>query len=61
MNRKSSPFKWRHYARTLVNACDKLHVVMGGAGQGGTGSNGGITMTIAGGHVQVLTETWKIR
>jgi endonuclease G len=48
------------YARTLVNAGYELHVVMGGAGQGGTGSNGGVTMTIAGGHVQVPAETWKV-
>jgi endonuclease G len=48
------------YARTLVNAGNELHVIMGGAGQGGTGSNGGVTMTIAGGHVQVPAETWKV-
>jgi endonuclease G len=48
------------YARTLVNAGNELHVVMGGAGQGGTGSNGGVTMTIAGGHVQVPAQTWKV-
>jgi endonuclease G, mitochondrial len=48
------------YARTLVNAGNELHIVMGGAGQGGTGSNGGITMTIAGGHVQVPAQTWKV-
>lgn len=48
------------YARTLVNAGNELHVIMGGAGQGGAGSNGGVTMTIAGGHVQVPAETWKV-
>jgi endonuclease G len=48
------------YARTLVNAGNELHVVMGGAGQGGTGSNGGVTMTVAGGHVQVPAQTWKV-
>jgi endonuclease G len=48
------------YARTLVNAGNELHVVMGGAGQGGTGSNGGVTMTIASGRVQVPAETWKV-
>jgi endonuclease G len=48
------------YARTLVNAGNELHIVMGGAGQGGTGSNGGVTMTIAGGHVQVPAQTWKV-
>ncbi|HEV7906065.1 MAG TPA: DNA/RNA non-specific endonuclease [Pyrinomonadaceae bacterium] len=48
------------YSRTLVNAGYELHIIMGGAGQGGTGSNGGVTMTIAGGHVQVPAETWKV-
>jgi endonuclease G len=48
------------YARTLVDAGNELHVVMGGAGQGGTGSNGGVTMTIAGGRVQVPEQTWKV-
>jgi endonuclease G len=48
------------YARTLVNAGNELHVVMGGAGQGGTGSNGGVTMTVAGGHVHVPAQTWKV-
>jgi endonuclease G len=48
------------YARTLVNAGNELHVVMGGVGQGGTGSNGGVTMTIAGGYVRVPAQTWKI-
>jgi endonuclease G len=48
------------YSRTLVNAGNELHIIMGGAGQGGTGSNGGITMTIAGGHVQVPAQTWKV-
>ncbi len=49
-----------NYARTLVNAGNELHVIMGGAGQGGTGSNGGVTMTIAGGRVQVPAQTWKV-
>jgi endonuclease G len=48
------------YSRTLVNAGYELHIIMGGAGQGGTGSNGGVTMTIAGGHVQVPAQTWKV-
>jgi endonuclease G len=48
------------YSRTLVNAGNELHIIMGGAGQGGTGSNGGVTTTIAGGHVQVPAQTWKV-
>ncbi|HEV2880175.1 MAG TPA: DNA/RNA non-specific endonuclease [Pyrinomonadaceae bacterium] len=49
-----------NYARTLVNAGNELYIIMGGAGQGGTGSNGGVTMTIANGHVQVPAQTWKV-
>jgi endonuclease G len=48
------------YSRTLVSAGNELHIIMGGSGQGGTGSNGGVTMTIAGGHVQVPAQTWKV-
>jgi hypothetical protein len=33
---------------------------MGGTGQGGTGSNGGITNTIAGGKITVPAFTWKV-
>lgn len=49
-----------NYTRTLVTAGNELYVVMGGAGYGGAGSNGGVTMTIANGKVQVPAETWKV-
>ena len=48
------------YSRTLVNAGNELYVIMGGAGIGGTGSNGGVTMTVANGHVTVPAYTWKV-
>jgi endonuclease G, mitochondrial len=48
------------YSRTLVNAGNELYIIMGGAGQGGTGSNGGVSMTIASGRVQVPAQTWKV-
>ncbi len=48
------------YCRTLVNAGNELYIIMGGAGTGGTGSNGGITTTIAAGHVTVPAYTWKV-
>jgi endonuclease G, mitochondrial len=47
------------YLRTLTPA-DEIYVVAGGAGAGGTGSNGGVTMTVAGGHVSVPAQTWKV-
>jgi endonuclease G len=49
-----------NYLRTLVTSGNELYVVMGGSGQGGTGSNGGITMTVASGHVAVPSQTWKV-
>ena len=48
------------YCRTLVTAGNELYIIMGGAGQGGTGSAGGVTMTVAGGHVAVPSQTWKV-
>lgn len=48
------------YCRTLVGSGNELYVVMGGSGSGGTGSNGGTTTTIAGGHVAVPSQTWKV-
>jgi endonuclease G len=44
--------------RTLLPA-NELYIVSGPAGVGGTGSNGGVTTTIAGGHVTVPEKTWK--
>lgn len=48
------------YLRTLVTAGNELYIIMGGSGQGGTGSNGGVTMTVANGHVVVPSQTWKV-
>jgi endonuclease G len=44
--------------RKLLPA-DELYIVAGGAGTGGTGSNG-FTSTIADGHVTVPAQTWKV-
>ncbi len=49
-----------NYLRTLVSAGNEMYIVMGGAGSGGTGSNGGTTTTIAGGHVAVPAQVWKV-
>jgi DNA/RNA endonuclease G (NUC1) len=48
-----------NYLRTLLPA-EELYIVAGGAGTGGTGSGGTLTTTIAGGHVNVPAQTWKV-
>lgn len=48
------------YCRTLVSQGNELYIIAGGSGQGGTGSNGGTTNTVAGGHVTVPNVTWKV-
>jgi endonuclease G len=48
------------YCRTLVSAGNELYIVAGGTGSGGTGSNGGTTITVANGHVAVPSQTWKV-
>jgi endonuclease G len=47
------------YLRTLL-PLDEIYVVAGGVGVGGTGSNGGVTTTLANGHVTVPAYTWKV-
>lgn len=47
------------YSRTLVDQGNELYIVMGGAGQGGVGSNGAAN-TIAGGNITVPAYTWKV-
>ena len=46
------------YLRTLLPA-GEVYIVAGGSGAGGTGSNGGLTTTLADGHVTVPAYTWK--
>ncbi|MFL6230597.1 MAG: DNA/RNA non-specific endonuclease [Pyrinomonadaceae bacterium] len=48
------------YCRTLVSQGNEVYIISGGSGIGGTGSNGGTTSTIAGGHVTVPSQTWKV-
>lgn len=47
------------YCRTLVTQGNELYIVMGGVGQGGTGSNGFLATT-ANGNVVVPSYTWKV-
>lgn len=48
------------YCRTLVGQGNELYIITGGTGTGGTGSNGGVTTTIANGQVTVPAQTWKV-
>ncbi|HEX3581609.1 MAG TPA: DNA/RNA non-specific endonuclease [Thermoanaerobaculia bacterium] len=48
------------YLRTLTDAGSEIYIVSGPAGVGGTGSNGGVTTSLAGGHVTVPAYTWKV-
>src|ERR1041384_1246058 len=48
-----------NFLRTLLPA-NELYIVAGPAGVGGTGSNGGVSTTIANGHVVVPSSTWKV-
>jgi len=47
------------YLRTLISQGNEIHIIAGGAGQGGVGSNGAAS-TVAGGRVVVPAVTWKI-
>jgi DNA/RNA endonuclease G (NUC1) len=44
----------------LVDGNHELYIVAGPAGMGGTGTNGGVTNTVADGHVTVPNSTWKV-
>lgn len=48
------------YCRTLMNAGNELYIIAGGYGIGGTGSNGGVTNTIASGNITVPSRYWKV-
>lgn len=48
------------YSRVLMNSGNELYIISGGYGVGGTGSNGGVTNTIAGGKIQVPAYCWKV-
>ncbi len=46
--------------RTIVDQGNEVYIIAGPSGTGGTGSNGGVTMTLADGHVTVPAWTWKV-
>jgi endonuclease G len=47
------------YCRNLLNQGNELYIVSGGYGNGGTGSNGGVTNTLASGAIAVPSRVWK--
>ena len=47
------------YCRNLLNQGNELYIVSGGYGIGGTGSNGGVTTTLASGAIAVPSRVWK--
>ena len=49
-----------NYCRTLMDAGNELYIISGGYGSGGSGSNGGITSTIASGSITVPARCWKV-
>ncbi len=49
-----------NYCRTLMNAGNELYIISGGIGNGGTGSNGGLTTTIGSGKIAVPSHCWKV-
>lgn len=58
-NNQGSWAKLENHLRTLLPASE-VYIVSGPAGIGGTGSNGGVTTTLANGHVTVPAFTWKV-
>jgi endonuclease G, mitochondrial len=51
---------FENFLRTLTDAGNEVYIVSGPLGVGGSGSNGGVTTTLAGGHVTVPAFTWKV-
>ena len=48
------------YCRTLMSQGNELYIIAGGYGSGGTGSNGGDSMTINKGKIKVYAHFWKV-
>lgn len=48
------------YLRSLVANNQEIYIIAGSYGTGGTGSNGGVTNTVAGGQVTVPAQLFKI-
>ena len=48
------------YLRTVTDSGNEIYIISGPNGVGGTGSNGGVTTSVANGHVTVPSSTWKV-
>ncbi len=48
------------YCRTLITQGNELYIIAGGYGNGGSGSLGGTTNTIASGQIAVPSHFWKV-
>ncbi len=48
------------YCRTLAAAGNELYIIAGAYGQGGSGSKGGTTNTVASGNINVPAHYWKV-
>jgi len=48
------------YTRQLLNRGNEAYVIAGTFGTGGSGTNGGLTHTLAGGKITVPAFSWKI-
>ena len=48
------------FARDLAADGNELYILSGGYGNGGSGSNGGLTTSIAGGNIAVPARYWKV-
>ncbi len=48
------------YCRKLVTQGNELYIIAGGYGEGGTGSNGGDSLTINRGKIGVYARFWKV-
>jgi hypothetical protein len=54
---------WADMENDLRNTylpANEMYIISGPHGIGGTGSNGGVTTTLANGHVTVPAQTWKV-
>lgn len=48
------------YCRKIAATGNELYIVAGVLGQGGSGSNGGVTKTLASGNISVPSSVWKV-
>jgi len=60
---KNNQITWNNfevYCQSLATTDNEMYIISGGYGIGGTGSNGGVTNTIANGSITVPNRVWKV-